>query len=131
MGLSLLDDILKTTVLCAAVLFLCTIFYSSSLDAFSMLIGAGWGCANFYLLKQFLVKVLNKDKNGKDITNFIVIAFIKFPFLYGIGYLILKTDFFSVIPIVIGFSLLFVVIFFFGLKLVALNYFMKGNSHGS
>lgn len=128
MDLSVIDDILKKTIISSIVLFLCAIFYSGVLDACGILIGAGWGCANFYLLKQFLIKILNKREKAKELKSFIFVVLIKFPCLYAIGFFIMRMHFFSILYIVAGFSLLFVVIFLFGLKLLAVNYLLKGKS---
>lgn len=82
--------------------------------ALGILAGGGWGCANLYFLDKLLQEWLRGGKRSK--VKFYTMVGLKFPFLYAIGFLILKIDFFSVIPLILGFSLIFISIILFGIK---------------
>lgn len=100
--------------------------------AIGLITGSAWSCVNFYFLKQLLETHLTPDTishRGWKRTFFI---FLKYPLLFGIGYQILKLDMLPISSLLIGFSLLFVAICLFGLKLCLTNFLStKEVSHGN
>lgn len=83
-------------------------------EALAISAGMLWGYGNFYLIQQLSnAWLLSKDKNFILIT---IIALIKFPLLYWIGYQFLKISYFSPWMLLIGFSFTLVVHTYVALK---------------
>lgn len=80
----------------------------------AFLAGAAWGSVNLFLIKC-LVEILlsNHSKNYIKISWLLV---VKFPLLYGAGYLLLKGDEQHVIAFVCGLTLLFVLTVLLGIR---------------
>lgn len=73
-----------------------------------VLSGALWNSINFLLLIKLSQRIMDKTPNKIKIA---FLAVGKFGVLYGIGYLMLKVAQFPIGALVIGFNLLFAVIF--------------------
>ena len=71
--------------------------------ALGVCVGAAWGSVNLFFIRQLLQSVLIDDP--KNLLKILTIAFIKFPLLYGGGYLLLQIDPLSHWSLMIGFSL--------------------------
>jgi len=107
MGLEFIDRTFRTTIVVALLAALCLTLYQSGHVALGFLVGVAWSLVNFYLMKRLIVEVLTPDERRKQVT--ILIAFIKFPILYAVGYLIIASDYFSIWDLLSGFSLIFLV----------------------
>jgi hypothetical protein len=109
----LMNDINKTTALLVVIAYFFFGYYQNFFDAIGILLGAGWGIANIFFLKKTLEEwLLPKDRNN---LIFYTLLQIKFPLLYLIGYGLLWMRIFSVLSLLIGFSLVFIAIFLLGL----------------
>jgi len=84
-----------------------TLFFDLSIGL-SLLFGALWGCVNLLLIEKTANSIFTK----KSYLKFFLLVNLKFPFLYYLGYLFLKHDYFSIIAIGVGFSLTTIGIFF-------------------
>lgn len=71
------------------------------------LVGVVWSLINFYLLKRLITELITPAETRKDIA--VVLGMLKFPILYGVGYLIVASDYFSIYMLLAGFSLIFLV----------------------
>ena len=77
-----------------------------------ILIGAGWGILNLWMIQLFLKEyLLMTPRNPLKYYPYLL---VKFPLLYLIGYLLLVFNLASPLTFVIGFSLLMVAIFLSG-----------------
>lgn len=79
-----------------------------------ILAGALWGCVNLILIKHLIHNLLTIGcrNNWKRY----ILLWIKFPLLYVAGYALLKSTYFSIESIVVGFSLLSLGLVLKGLK---------------
>jgi hypothetical protein len=93
------------TILCTAVILLLRNF---SLGL-GVLAGSFWNLVNFYLI-IILTQALFPKEGAVNRKKLILLFGVKFPVLYGLGYLILRFSNLSMIGILLGFSLLFLVI---------------------
>lgn len=64
--------------------------YYDFLMALFFVLGAMWGRANLYLIEQFLREILISQP--KNLLKIIVLASIKFPVLYGVGFYLLSIE---------------------------------------
>lgn len=109
MGLEFINRVIKTTLLLGALIFVFGSFYFDYIYSTGIFIGMLWGCANLWFIRQFMVNYLTPGE--RKMGRLAVLAIIKFPVLYAAAFLILKLGWFSVVAFIIGFSLIFVVIF--------------------
>ena len=93
------------TILCAAAILLLGNF---SLGL-GILAGSFWNLINFYLI-IILTQALFPKEGAVNRRKLILLFGVKFPVLYGLGYLILRFSNLSMVGILLGFSLLFLVI---------------------
>lgn len=107
MDLGFLKRIGRTTAVVGAVAFLFLAVYYDVTFALGVLVGCLWGVANFAALAAVLIATIRPG--GADRRRALLLSLVKFPVLYGIGYLILRTEWFTPVSLVIGFSLLFLV----------------------
>lgn len=91
MGLSLLSALLYWA-------------FTADIRVAGLVVGTAWGCANLYLL-SCLGKCILITK--KTLATGLFLA-IKFPLLYGIGYLILSTNLWNPFVLLGGFTMIFV-----------------------
>ena len=116
MGLDFINRVIKTTLLLGALIFVFGSYYFDWTYSLGIFTGVLWGCANLWFIRQFIVNYLTTgDRNAGKLALF---ALIKFPILYGAGFLILWLGWFPVASFVIGFSLIFLVVVFKALGLL-------------
>ncbi|NIS18047.1 MAG: hypothetical protein GWO41_16675 [candidate division Zixibacteria bacterium] len=116
MGLDFINRVIKTTLLLGALIFVFGSYYFDWTYSLGIFTGVLWGCANLWFIRQFIVNYLTTgDRNAGKLALF---ALIKFPILYGAGFLILWLGWFPVVSFVMGFSLIFLVVVFKALGLL-------------
>ena len=109
MGIEFIHRTIKTTLILAALIFVVTTIYYDLKIGLGILVGAGWGCSNLYFLTNLIKEALSPEKPNK--RKIALIASVKFPLLYLLGYLILRLKYFPVLSLLSGFTLIFVVLF--------------------
>ena len=102
MSLKLVDRIIKSTLIAAAVLFPFLALYISMNFGLSVLFGAIWGTLNLLAIK-FVITSLVTKQTRKPLIGAAVLIF-KIPVLYGLGYLLVTWDYLSVGGLLWGFS---------------------------
>ena len=110
MGVEFIHRVIKTSLVLAALGFLfVTVYYDFKFGG-GILAGAIWGCLNLLFLTRLITEIFSP---GEEIRKgkVILIAVVKFPLLYAAGFLLLKITYFPPVSLVIGFSLLFLVMF--------------------
>jgi len=75
--------------------------------AWGLLVGCLWGVANFIALTAVLTTFVTPGEVNR--RRALILAAVKFPVIYGIGYLILRSEWFEPVSLLVGFSLLFMV----------------------
>jgi hypothetical protein len=108
MGLEFLKRVQQATAVVGALAFVLVSVYHDTNFALGILVGCAWGIGNFYALTLVLTAVLRPDTINKQRAY--ILAAIKFPLLYVIGFFILRSGWFEPVSLIVGFSLLFLVI---------------------
>ena len=108
MGLEFLKRVQSATAVVGALAFVLVSVYYDMSWGWGILVGCAWGIANFWALTRVLTAVLTLD--GVQKQRALVFAAIKFPVLYVIGFLALRSEWFPPIALLVGFSLLFLVV---------------------
>lgn len=106
MGLKLIDRIIKSTLIAAAVLFPFLALYFDMSFGLSVLFGAIWGALNLLAIKIIITSLVTRQ--SKRPTLGIIVLIIKLPILYGIGYLLVTWDYLSITGLLWGFSGIFI-----------------------
>ena len=107
MGLEFINRVIRTTLIFALFASPFLILYLGVSFGLSVLIGAVWGVLNLTAIKFV---VLSLVKPGKRQIKFgILVIFLKIPVLYGIGYLLLTSEYFSTGGLLWGFSAILIV----------------------
>jgi hypothetical protein len=110
MGPEFINRVIKTSLVVSALGFLfVTVYYNFKFGA-GILMGTLWGCANLYFLTNLITEIFSPGKEVRK-GKIILIALVKFPLLYLIGYALLIIKFFPPISLVSGFTLIFLVMF--------------------
>ncbi len=107
MSLEFLKRIWKTTLVVGVIVFAFTAVYFDMRFAWGLLIGCLWGVVNFIALTAALTSFVTPGEVNR--TRALILAAIKFPIIYGLGFLILRSEWFEPTSLLIGFSLLFMV----------------------
>ena len=107
MSLEFLNRIWKTTLVVGLVVFAFTAVYFDMRFAWGLLVGCLWGIANFIALTAVLTSFVTTGNVNRN--RALVLATIKFPVIYGMGFLILRSEWFEPTALLVGFSLLFMV----------------------
>lgn len=107
MSLEFLTRIWKTTLVVGVIVFAFTAVYFDMTFAWGLLVGCLWGVANFIALTAVLTAFVKPGDVNRN--HALVLAAIKFPVIYGIGFLILYSKRFEPTSLLVGFSLLFMV----------------------
>jgi len=94
---------LKLTALLAVLGFLFASVYVGAGWGLGFLLGAAWGIGNLYLIKILIQLSVRLD--SRDWTAVGILVLVKFPLLYGLGYLILSRSWYPFLAPVAGFSL--------------------------
>lgn len=113
MGLEFIHGIIKYTLFVAVACLLAGIAFNQPAFGAGMSVGAIWGALNFFVTKHFLKNIITLG--SIDYIRVYVISLIKFPLLYLVGYSLMTVKYFSLLSLIFGFSLIFVVIFLKGL----------------
>jgi len=110
MGPEFINRVIKTSLVVSALGFLfVTVYYNFKFGA-GILVGTIWGCANLYFLTNLITEIFSPGKEVRK-GKVLLIALVKFPLLYLIGYVLLMVKFFPPISLVSGFTLIFLVMF--------------------
>jgi hypothetical protein len=110
MGPEFIHRVIKTSLVVAVLGFLfVTVYYNFRFGA-GILVGAIWGCANLYFLTNLITEIFSPGKEVRK-GKVLLIALVKFPLLYLIGYVLLIIKYFPAISLVSGFTLIFLVMF--------------------
>jgi len=120
---------LRTTGVLLLIIFLFGFYYFGFYNALAILSAGIWSMINLMLLSVLIRKAMRPDEIDKMAVA--VTAIIKFPLLYAAGYFLLTVEVFDPIPLVIGFSLIFVVIFLKALARVIFKLDYKGEESDS
>jgi hypothetical protein len=107
MSLEFLKRIWKTTLVVGLIVFAFTAVYFDMRFAWGLLVGCLWGVANFIALTAVLTSFVTPGEVNR--RRALILAAIKFPLIYGLGYLILRSEWFEPTSLLVGFSLLFLV----------------------
>lgn len=110
MGVEFIHRVIKTSLVLAALGFLfVTVYYDFKFGG-GILAGTIWGCLNILFLTRLITEIFSP---GTEIRKgkVILIAVVKFPLLYAAGFVLLWIKYFPAMSLVIGFSLLFLVMF--------------------
>jgi hypothetical protein len=107
MNLEFIDRIIKTSLLVIIIAFPFAAVYVRLSFAISIILGCLWGCADLFLIKLLITSFLGGRKRG--ILSIILILTAKFPFLYFLGYLLVKWNYLSIYGLLWGFSAIFLV----------------------
>ncbi len=113
MELEFINRVIKTTLILAVVAWIAVGFYYGLPYGLGIFAGAVWGCVNLFFLKQLVRNWL--VVGPKDHLKIYTILGIKFPLLYLAGYGLLKIKYLPALNLLLGFSLIFAVIFLKGL----------------
>lgn len=113
---------LKTNGVVALLVLLFGSFYYGFYPTLSVFTGIIWGMVNLYFLALLIRATLRP--NGADKAAALVLILIKFPLLYFSGYLMMVSDFFDPLLLLIGFtaSLLVIVLKAAGRAILKLDY---------
>ncbi|WP_042281314.1 hypothetical protein [Candidatus Protochlamydia sp. R18] len=113
MEINFIFRLIKMTLFLAILASLFVYCYIDLSTSLGILSGACWACLNIYFLKMLLEEYLKLT--SLNVLKFYTWIGIKFPLIYLTGYWLIKTQFFSVISLMSGFSLLFIAIFILGI----------------
>ncbi len=108
MGLELIKRTYRTAAILAVLVFLYTWGYYSLKSAVGILTGALWGCLNLFFITSLVTSFVKTGE--KDYTKIWILLLVKFPLLYGLGFLVLKMNYFEPLSFLIGFTLVLAVI---------------------
>jgi hypothetical protein len=110
MGVEFIHRVIKTSLVVAVLGFLFVTVYHDFRFGAGVLAGAIWGSLNLLFLTHLITEVFSPGREVRK-RKVILIALVKFPLLYAAGYLLLRIDYFPAESLLIGFTLLFVVMF--------------------
>ncbi len=95
---------IRTSVIVTVILSPFTLFYFGIQTGWGFTAGALWNIINVYLLSQVVTNLITPHPSNKTLGA--VAGILKFPVLYGIGYIILSYTNPSIYGIMAGFSLI-------------------------
>jgi len=107
MSLEFLTRIWKSTLVVGVIVFAFTAVYFDMKFAWGLLVGCLWGVANFVALTAVLTAFVTPGQVNRN--KALMLAAIKFPVIYGLGFFILYSKWFEPTALLVGFSLLFMV----------------------
>jgi len=108
MGLELIKRTYKTSLILGALVFFYTWGYYSFPSAVGIFSGTIWGCLNLFFISGLVTAFIKVGE--KDYTKIWILLLVKFPVLYGLGFLALKLNYFDPLSFLIGFSIVLAVI---------------------
>ncbi len=100
--------VIRVTLVVALTVALFTATYMSPLTGLGLLVGALWSCVNLFVTGHVVRSVIGSEKPSK--RRVVKLSLVKFPVLYGSGFLLLRSGVFSPQSLVAGFSLVLLVI---------------------
>src|SRR3989304_5435765 len=101
---------IRASVIVTMILAPFTFYYLGIQTGWGFVAGAAWNIINVYLLSQVVVNLITPHPSNKKLVA--VAGILKFPVLYGIGFVILSYTNPSVYGIMAGFSLILSIFFF-------------------
>jgi hypothetical protein len=119
MELEFISRVIKVTLIVAVISLVVVGFYYGLSYGLGIFAGAVWGCVNLYFIRQMVRNTLTLEQ--KDYLKIFTILGIKFPMLYLAGYGLLRIKYLPPLNLLLGFSLVFAVIFLKGLGRVFLD----------
>ncbi len=116
--------VIKTTAVVTILIALFVASYYNISFAFGLVIGSILNIINFWFIKALVTTWLSTKP--AQLVKVALLVFVKFPLLYGVGFLILKSGIISAVSFLCGFSLLFLVLILKTLGILMLS--KKNNS---
>lgn len=121
---------LRASIIVTVILTPFTLLYFDIPTGWGFAAGAVWNIVNVYLLSQVVTNLITPHPSNKRLGA--AAGVIKFPVLYGIGYLILRYTNPSVYGIMAGFSLILTIFLLKATGIYYLNISCQGKkSYGS
>ncbi len=108
MDITFVGRTLRTTGVISLLVLIFGSFYYGFQPTLSVFTGIIWGMVNLYFL-SLLIRATLKTGEVDKMTAFILL-FIKFPFLYLSGYLMIVSDYFQPLLLLAGFTIVLLVI---------------------
>ena len=108
MGLEFVGRIIRTSLVVGAIVLIFGSFYHDWNYSLGIFIGLLFSCANLWAIMWFVRRTITLEQ--RKTKSIVLIALVKFPVLYLVGYLILKSEIVPVASLLVGFSLVFVII---------------------
>lgn len=99
MGLEFLQRVTKTSVITGALLFAVITTYLGFSAGTAWIAGCAWSLVNLYFISLFVRTLV---ANGRRV-RMILIALVKVPVLYALGYLLIWTGYFPLELLLAGF----------------------------
>lgn len=107
MGIEFITRTLKTVGALSLLILIFGTSYYGFYPSLSVFTGMIWGMVNLYFLSLLVRSTLKPD--GVEMKTALVLLLIKFPLLYITGYLMVTSDFFKPILLLVGFTMVLVV----------------------
>jgi len=108
MGLEFIGRTIKTSLILSALIFIFGAFYFDTRYSLGIAIGLICNTANVWMIMGLVRRTLTPD--DRKPLPIILFSMLKFPILYGLGYLVLRSDIAPVASYMVGFVLLFAVV---------------------
>jgi hypothetical protein len=108
MGLEFITRVIKTSAIVSLIQLPFVAVYFDYRYGLGILLGCLWGVVNLHFLRSVVVCYTNLSQRSK--RQLLLLLLLKFPLLYLVGYLLLKSSLFPVLSLVVGFTLIFAVI---------------------
>ena len=107
MNLDFINRIVKTSLILAFIVFPFLAVYVRLSFGAAYILGCAWGCLNLLAIKFLITQIITpKEKNIVFIALFIL---LKFPIIYGLGYLLVIWSYPPIYGLVWGFSSILIV----------------------
>jgi len=107
LGLDFLHRVKTTSGVLGLMIWLFVSVYYDWRFGLGILLGTAWGIANFHFLGELILAVATPSVVQR--RKVILPALVKFPVLYGAGYLLLARSALPILALLVGFSSLFAV----------------------
>ena len=109
MGIEFIYRTIRTSLIVSALSFFFVGVYYNLPFGLGLFLGTGWGCLNLFFITQLITEAFGLKIPHK--RKIYLILLVKFPLLYFAGYILLWLKYFPVESLLIGFTLIFAVIF--------------------
>jgi len=107
LGVDFIRRVMATSAVLATLALMFVSVYYDWRFGLGLFIGTAWGIANLHFLTQLLGVFVEAGPLNKNKT--VALAFVKFPVLYGVAYVLLSAGDLPVLAFLIGFNVLFLV----------------------